>query len=253
MLDFRKSLGPEWSVDPPAGWRVPPDELHLWLFSLQPPAESLEGLAGWLDGDERARVARFHRPADGWRFVAARGRLRAILGHYLGAEPAALAFAYGPRGKPALAAPWTTSGIRFNLSHSGALGLLGLAYQRELGVDIEVARPLENMAALARRFFSPAEVAALLAVAEPERPAAFLAGWTRKEAYVKAVGDGLAHSLASFSVSLTPGVPPALLAVEGAPAEATRWSIATLTTLPGYAAAVAAEGQWRLKQFAIDD
>jgi 4'-phosphopantetheinyl transferase len=252
MLELRQNLGPEWRL-PPAAPDLPPDELHLWLFSLAPPVERQVALAALLSADERERADRFHLERDRRRFQVARGALRAILGRYLGTSSAALTFAYGPRGKPALARPWAHSRLRFNLSHSGELGLLGLAHDRELGVDVELARPVEELARLARRFFSPAEVAALAAVPPAERAAAFFAGWTRKEAFIKATGDGLARPLADFSVSLAPGEPAALLAVAADPDAAGRWTITGVATLPGYAAAVAAEGSFRLAQFVADE
>jgi 4'-phosphopantetheinyl transferase len=125
--------------------------------------------------------------------------------------------------------------------------LLAVSYGREVGVDIEQIRALDDAASIAGRFFSAAENRAWLAVPDEQKPAAFFNAWTRKEAFIKAVGDGLSYPLDRFDVSLAPGEPARLLRVAGEPEATSRWRIEALEPAPGYAAAVAVDGHdWRL-------
>ena len=143
-----------------------------------------------------------------------RGALRRLLGAYLGADPAGLRFGYGPRGKPGLP-DWP--GLGFNLSNSEDLALVGFLRDREIGVDVEFQKEMDDLESIATRFFSASEVAALAGVPRERKKEAFFNCWTRKEAYLKAVGEGLAAPLNSFDVTLTPGEPPRMLTLEGAP------------------------------------
>jgi 4'-phosphopantetheinyl transferase len=230
-----------WDADSPTGDadRFEAGEVHLWRFRLDAPADRLDALAETLSADERARADRFAFDVHRLRFVAARGRLREVLGRYLGAPPASLRFAYGPHGKPELR---DAPGLRFNLSHSGSAALLAVSPDRPVGVDLEEARPLADFESLADRVFSPRERRALDALPPSGRLAAFYLGWTRKEAYLKALGDGLARPLDRFSVSLSPGEPARLLDAFGDPEEPARWSLLDVTPWPGFAACLAAPG-----------
>ncbi len=219
------------------------DEVHVWRARLDVDAAALRGLWESLSADERARADRFHFRVDREHFVAARGGLRAILGRYTGAEPRRLRFAYDAYGKPSLDGLEGGGGrLRFNVSHSKGVALYAFAEGRAVGVDVEYVR--EDFASLdiAEHFFSRGEVAALRAVAEGERAAAFFDCWTRKEAYIKARGEGLSHPLHLFSVSLAPGQPAALLSTEGDPQEAARWSLVELFPGEGFRGALAVEG-----------
>jgi 4'-phosphopantetheinyl transferase len=236
---------------------VPPalrgDELHVWLVSLDPPPAALARLAGRLSPDERRRAARFRFERDRRRFQAARGALRELLAGYLGQQPERLGFVEGRHGKPELAD--IGSGLRFNVSHSGELALCALSLRRELGVDIEQLRELADADALARRFFSTEESAALEALPAAQRLAAFFRCWTRKEAYLKALGAGLLQPLADFDVALFPEQGPCRFSVSGRPEEAARWSLLGLDVGAGYVAALMAERPpWRLvcRAFAHD-
>jgi len=239
------STGTPWEragAPPPLG----ADEVHVWRIELLPSPGVLARLGRHLSPDERRRAERFRFERDQRRFHAARGALRELLGGYLDAEPERLGFAEGAHGKPELAAPGG-SGLRFNLSHSGELALCAVARGRELGVDIEQARELADAEAMARRFFSAAENAALAALPDAERLGAFFRCWTRKEAYLKAVGAGLLQALDGFDVTLFPEAGECGLSVRGRPEEAARWSLLALAVDPGYAAALVAERPaWRL-------
>jgi 4'-phosphopantetheinyl transferase len=224
------------------------DEVHVWRVTLDLETSQLNSLRQILSVDEQARGERFYFQKDHERFIAARGLLRTILGHYLGREPGQLQFGYGPHGKPYLAGEWSWSGFRFNISHSQGLALYAITQGREVGVDIEYIRPHSAHKQIAHRFFSPREVMTLNALPPHLQQEAFFNCWTRKEAYIKAKGKGLSFPLNQFSVSLTPGEPAALLHVQEDPQETSRWSLQTLDPGPGYVAALAVEGQdWQLK------
>jgi 4'-phosphopantetheinyl transferase len=234
-------------------WHPPPPELslssagvHIWRAALDPAASCVEQLRRTLSADELHRAARFHFPRDRRRFIVARGVLRNILGRYLGVSPVELGFHYSAYGKPALA-DMAEEGLRFNLSHAHEMALFAVTCGREIGVDIEYLQREIACEEIAERFFSAHERASLHAVSAELKHQAFFNCWTRKEAYIKAHGEGLSLPLDQFDVSLGPGEPAALLATRGDPREALRWSLQALTPGPGYVAAVAVEGQgWHL-------
>ncbi len=222
------------------------NEVHVWRLALDQPADRLDALRRTLAADERQRAERFHFDKDRRHFIAGRGLLRTLLGGYLGRDPGSLHFAYNPQGKPMLVG--AGADLRFNLTHSHGLALLAVSRGRELGVDVERIRPEFAGDAVARRFFSPREVAALSALGGERRHEAFFVCWTRKEAYLKATGKGLSLPLDCFDVSLLPGEPAALLATRHDPAEAARWSLRALSPARGFAGALAVEGkEWRLR------
>jgi 4'-phosphopantetheinyl transferase len=167
-----------------------------------------------------------------------RGTLRILLGELSGRDPAALMFDYAQHGKPFLAG----SNVQFNVSHSGERGLIALARDRTVGVDVEHTRDLRDGEAIARRFFAEAETADYLAAPPDRRAEAFYNGWTRKEAFIKAIGDGLAHPLERFRVSLLPDEPARLLSIDSDANKARRWKMLALDPGDGYAGALVAEG-----------
>lgn len=231
----------------PASLELNDHEVHVWQASLEEPPADYQQWLETLSEDERLRAQRFHFERDRKHFAVGRSILRALLGCYLGREPAEVQFRYGDRGKPYLAGKMSESEFYFNVSHSHGLALYAFARGREIGVDLEFARPLPDAENIAMRFFSPREKEAFRALAPSEKEAAFFKCWTRKEAYVKAVGDGLAFPLHQFDVSLSPGEPAKLLNINGCPEIAERWFLEDLTPAPGYAAAVAvAGGGWQL-------
>ena len=233
-----------------SAWSCPPDrpvlaagEVHVWRATLEMDPATLDRLRQTLAPEERTRAERFQFPKDRAHFVAARGALRDILSRYLHRDPASLQFSYGPSGKPALACGAAAQEVRFNLSHSRELALYGVTRGGEIGIDVEHIAPEDARERIAERFFSPREVASLRSLPAYLQPQAFFNCWTRKEAYVKARGDGLRIPLESFDVSLIPGTPAALLrGVEP------HWSLRELLAAPGYAAAVVADGHdWPLR------
>lgn len=232
---------PAWAAAPPA-LRLEAGDIHVWRAQLDLGAARLQGLFRSLSADERSRAERFRAPRDRDRYIAGRGLLRAVLARYLWAHPAELHFRYGLHGKPALAREAGRSALRFNVSHSEGLALLAVTRGREVGVDVERLRPdIED--GIARRFFSPGEVARLGALPAGQRQAAFFACWTRKEAFVKARGEGLGLGLDTFDVTLAPEEPAALLRLDGDAGAPGRWSLQHLDPGPGYVGALAVEGR----------
>lgn len=233
-------------LPPPSQPDLPEHAVHIYQVRLDAREDLLRQLASVLAADEQARAARFHFARDSRQYVIVRGALRLLLAAYLGRAADALRFGYTEFGKPFLlsAEDAPDTDIAFNVSHSHKVALLAFAWGVRLGIDVEFIKPELAGERIAERFFSPREVAALRELPAAEQPAAFFRCWTRKEAFVKARGEGLSLPLHSFDVSLAPGEFPALLHVETDPAEVERWTLHTVTpTSSGYAAALAVEGR----------
>jgi 4'-phosphopantetheinyl transferase len=216
-------------------------DVHVWTIALPGSSQAAASFRPILGAEERDRAARFHRAADRDRYEAAHGALRLILAGYVAADPAALRFASGSHGKPALEREAGWPDLRFNLSHSGALAAVAVTKAREIGVDIERIEPDRAIMDIAVRFFSPLEVGTLQGLAEADRARGFFACWTRKEAYVKARGAGLSLPLDGFDVSLAPGESAALLCSRVDPGDLDRWSLHDVDVDEGYIAALAVE------------
>lgn len=213
---------------------IPPIEVELWVWSLDVDEAERGRFYAYLSEDEVARALRFVFDRDRQRYIVARGRTREILARVLGVTAAALRFSYSSHGKPSLSA--VGAPLHFNLSHSDGLAALGVSHTRDLGVDVEHERPLKED--IAERFFSRGEVAALRALPESEQLAAFYRCWTRKEAVVKAIGEGLSRPLDSFDVTLDAGA-ARLLRMDGEPDGPEAWQLAHFAPAPGFAGAVA--------------
>lgn len=226
------------------------DEVHVWFAKLNQPSSQVISLHAILAMDERARAERFYFQRHRDQFIVAHGLLRVLLGGYLGSEPGHLRFCCNPYGKPALTKEFRGDTLRFNMSHSHGLALYAFALNRRVGVDLErVWRDLAD-AQIAERFFSPCEVSSLRALPAHQQEQAFFNCWTRKEAYVKAMGKGLSLPLNQFDVSLRPGEPAMLLGTAWDPQEASRWSMQELHLGPAYVGALCVEGHgWQLKRW----
>ncbi len=235
-------------------WRTPPDalvlahdEVHVWQAMLDQPRFRREAFRRTLAADEQTRAERFHFAKDHEHFIVARGVLRAILGRYLNRVPGSLSFCYGAHGKPGLAGAVGVDTIRFSVSHSHGAALYALARGREVGIDIERVRNDLPVAELSERFFSRSEAARLRALPVAAQGEAFFRSWTRKEAYIKALGGGLSIPLDRLDVTQAAGQPGTVLAMQRNPSQASRWSVQELPATPGYVAALAVEGEgWRL-------
>jgi 4'-phosphopantetheinyl transferase len=205
-------------------------EVHLWVVQLEASEKNLARAMALLAGDEVERAERFRFERHRRAYVLGRAALRVLLGSYLGLEPAAIAFTYGPQGKPALAD--AACSVRFNASNSGQLAAFVFTDACEIGVDLEQHRALHDLEGIARRFFSPDEAAELLGLPAADRAAAFFNCWTRKEAYIKAMGGGLSIPLDSFRVTLRPGDEARMVTFEGSAEAARGWTLHTFDPGP---------------------
>ncbi len=226
------------------------DEVHVWCADLDALGADPDRFQRILTAAELTRAAAYRFTVDRVRFVTARGMLRWVLGRYLELDAAAVSLRVTAFGKPVVE-PGSTA-VQFNLAHAQGLALLAVTPRRQVGIDIEAVRDLPDMHSIARRFFAAAEVQALLTLPAAQQVAAFYACWTRKEAFIKAIGEGLTFPLDRFVVSLHPSEPTALLTVDGDPRAAERWTMMALQPAAGYAAALVVEGTgWRLSTYSV--
>lgn len=216
-------------------------EVQVWRLRVD-----LEGhtraaasaIAEAVTADEHERAARFRQEADRQRFLHGRLLLRTFLGHHLGIAPRDVSFVNGEFGKPEVQGQADASTLRFNLAHSGEWLLFALARDRELGVDVEHHRAMSDAIQIARRFFAPPEVAALEALDPALHHDTFFRVWTRKEAIVKATGQGISAGLDRFAVTCDSPDDVTLRGLDGGPTW-DRWTIRGLEMPPNYTAAVA--------------
>ena len=218
------------------------DEVHVWRATLDQTPSQIQSFRHNLAADEQTRAEQFHFERDRGHFIVARGVLRALLGGYLKRTPERLSFCYNAHGKPALAGESDGDAIRFSVSHSHGVALYAVTRGREVGIDLERIRSDLAVAEIAERFFSRREVAMLRTLSTEEQREAFFRCWTRKEACLKARGEGLSLPLDQIDVSLAPGEPEAVPGTQPDSSEASRWSLLELIPAPGYAAALAVEG-----------
>jgi 4'-phosphopantetheinyl transferase len=241
------SAVPQWS-SPPETLMLDSDEVHIWRTSLDQAPIQIESFLSSLAADEKARAERFYFARDRGHFIVARGVLRAILARYLNRAAAQLSFCYGPQGKPALAGESGADAIQFNLSHSHGLALYVVTKGRQLGIDLERIRPEVAVSEIADRFFPPEESATLRALPADMQREAFFRSWTRKEASIKARGEGLSLPLKQIELPLPQDESHTAGNAQTAPVETARWSLLDLIPAPDYVAAIAAEGHgWRLR------
>jgi 4'-phosphopantetheinyl transferase len=226
---------------------LPEDEVQLWRVDLEALRTDESRWQKVLSPDEATRASRFHFLRDRQRFAASRALLRIILAGYVGTDPNGLRFSYSEKAKPSLEPAHTGSDVMFNISHSGGIALFAFTRRRQIGVDVEQVRRDFDVEGIARRFFSTHEQRQFATFPPEERVDAFFRCWTRKEAYIKATGDGLSLPLSQFDVSLAAGETNALLATRPDGSEAGRWLLQEVAAGPGYRAALCVRGQdWRL-------
>jgi 4'-phosphopantetheinyl transferase len=226
---------------------LPENEVQLWRADLEALAPHEPRWQQLLSADEQKRAARFHFAKDRQHFAAARAILRVLLAGYLNIGPIDVDFCYSKEEKPHLSPRHVDSGITFNLSHSGGIALYAFALRRELGVDVEKISRDVDVAGIARRFFSEHEQRQLLKLPADEQVEAFFRCWTRKEAYIKATGDGLSLPLSQFDVSLEPGSGDALAATRPDSEEAKHWLLREVPAGDSYLAAICVHGRdWKL-------
>lgn len=218
-------------------------DVHVWRVLFDRFAGKAEVFLAVLSDEERDRAERFHFESGRVQYIVTRTALRMTLARYTGIDPRNLQFEYSSHGKPSLAG---VESLQFNVAHSGGLALIAVAKEGLVGVDVEARRRDFAGQRIADRFFSAREAGALRNLPIDQQEQAFLNCWTRKEAYIKARGDGLSCPLDSFDVTLAPGEPAKLLHVKNDPDEATRWNLRALPLGEGYTAAVAVRGTFNL-------
>jgi 4'-phosphopantetheinyl transferase len=220
-----------------------PYQAHAWHVHLEKLTAGPEPWRRLLSVEERERAARFRFPRDQRRFTVTRALLRLLLGGYLEADPEALSFRMLEHGKPVLSGRHEGTPLHFNVSHSDGMAIFGLTLDRSIGVDVERIRHDFEVVTIAKRFFSAAEQRDFLSLPAAQQHRAFFDCWTRKEAYVKALGDGLSHPLHQFDVSLVPGERARLIATRPDPREVSQWTMSAPDVGTGYAAAIVAKAE----------
>lgn len=239
---------PAWQT-PPSDLKLPPGHLHIWRVAQDwdpaaqdTPETALARYWPLLAADEQARANRFHFDRDKNRYVVARAVLRLIIGRYLALPPEQIIFTYSEYDKPALAPISGGERLQFNVSHSGGLALMAFCLDAAVGIDVEKQRPLDDSEQIAEQFFSATEVAVFKSLPARKRNEAFFNCWTRKEAFIKAIGEGLSYPLDAFDVTFTPGEPARLLQIQGSETAAAAWSIYSFKPKAGWVTAVAIHG-----------
>ena len=220
-----------------------PNEIHIWRAVLDQPQDIIQRLSTWLAVDEKKRADCFRFEQDCRRYIVGRGVLRGLLAHYLSSTPERVQLSYGPNGKPFLADVCNKENLCFNLSHSEGYALFAFTQDREIGVDIEYVHAFGEMEEIAKGFFSSDEHLALKTLSKAEKKTTFFNFWTRKEAFVKAVGMGLSHPFDQIDVSQCPGRPVLAMKNDRCSGKESLWSIHDLNAVPGFAAAFAVEGR----------
>ncbi len=218
-------------------------DVHIWVTPLDDLMPHLDAMRELLAADESHRADRFHFDLDRQRFIVRRGILRQVLSHYLTIPPRDIRYDLGPHGKPAIAAPRVTNPLQFNTSHARGIAVCAVTAGQAVGVDIEALDPSRADRHVAEQQFAPRELSQLNTLIGEQWTAGFFNCWTRKEAYIKAIGEGLSRPLNSFSVSLLPGEPAALCSCDADPHEPDRWSFNTLDCGPGFAGCVVVNAQ----------
>jgi 4'-phosphopantetheinyl transferase len=223
---------------------LPADRIDVWSVRLDIDAAHVDRLRNLLSADERARADRFAFDRDRRRFVVGRGAVRSILASYLGAKPAEVRFTYGPHGKPFLADSPPGGALQFNASGSQELAVCAVTLGRQVGIDIEASRPIEDENFVAQ-CLAPAERQAYATLSRADQSESFYRLWTRKEAYLKGSGAGLSRPLSSFEVSFLPGEKARLVADHLAPTAAEDWTFADFTPAAPHIGALVIFGQGR--------
>jgi 4'-phosphopantetheinyl transferase len=218
------------------------NEIHVWSQPLTRAPGDVESFRRLLSPDELQRATRFRFDNNRNDYIVSRGTLRSLLGLYLNAPAEDFSFAYSEYGRPSLHTDNPGQTLDFNVSHSGDMALVAFARGRRIGIDVEKVRRDFGTSEIAERFFSEAERESLRQLPVGQRHEAFFRCWTRKEAFIKALGEWLSHPLDQFDVSLTPDSPAVLLATRPEANEVKRWKLWNIQ-VPGYSAALAYEAE----------
>jgi 4'-phosphopantetheinyl transferase len=223
---------------------IPDREIHAWTVNLHCSEPSIDRFREFLSEDEIERAGRFRFDLHRNRFVRCRGSLRVILSKYLRCAPGKIHFGYGPNGKPSV------DGLQFNVAHSGDVAVIAVSHNSQLGVDIEAVRWLEDFDELVARFFCPRESQLFARLPNALKPTAFFNLWTRKEALLKATGEGIAYSLNRVDVTFLPDEPPCVLSM---PREDScrDWNLKEILPAPGFIGAVATNNTATMRYFSL--
>jgi 4'-phosphopantetheinyl transferase len=217
-------------------------EVHVWHAYLAPFVVELPQLEELLSADERDRAHRFTRPSDRADFGVARALLRRLLEGYGVGRAGDICLNYSAEQKPSIGASHAAGWIEFNVSHSHGLAVYAFAHSRAVGIDVELVRPLRDADDIVAQQFATEEKAAYAALPPDQRLRGFFAAWTRKEAFLKAMGDGLGRPLNSFAVTLDPDERARLLRVDGDADAPDQWTLADWTLPPSYQVSIAVRG-----------
>ena len=237
-VDHASSEKLTWPVEP-LPFELHQDEVHVWASRLDPSTDLLARFGSVLSVEERERASRFRFDLHRNRFITGRGWIRLLLGSYLKMAPEQINFCYGDHGKPAVAKECDHKGLHFNLAHSDAIALAGVTPMGPLGLDVERVRVLKDVGELVQRFFSARENSIFQELSPEQKNVAFFNLWTRKEAWLKATGQGISQNLNRVEVSFLPGESARLLALPEAFRSGNTWSLHEMTPAPGFAAALA--------------
>jgi 4'-phosphopantetheinyl transferase len=224
-------------------------EVYLWFGSYNDMHVDFQRMHRLLSETERIRSEKYHFQNDRHRFILRRGMLRTMIGHYLSADPKEIRFGTNQYGKPFIENQDHEGSLEFNQSYSEEMVVYTFSHNRRVGIDIEYMKPIKDMNAIVESNFSPHEKAEFNALPANQRLEAFYRCWTEKEAFLKALGDGLSRRLDQFDVSMMPGAPAALKRTVWDQEEAGRWSLASIHFVSGYAAALAVEGPGRVLRY----
>lgn len=217
------------------------DDIEIVMASLDLPQADVDAARQLLCDEEKARADRFVFDRDRNRFTVARATLRTLLAERLKVSPKAIELSYGEYGKPYLSGRFAHSELTFNVSHSQDVAVYAITCGREVGVDVEAIAEMKDRDEVAGHCFSAREIDAYRKLDEADRTLGFYNCWTRKEALVKALGDGLNFSLADFDVTLDPGAPARILALGATPGDECGWEMHAFAPQAGYVAAVVIE------------
>jgi 4'-phosphopantetheinyl transferase len=217
------------------------NDVHLWVARTDHAHEYSYLFSPILSSDERHRAERYKSPEEAAQFIITRGILRTILSHYAGVNPDQLTFQYTLYGKPYLEPEPDAPQIHFNVSHSHACTLYAITQDRQVGIDLEYDRELPYLDQLVARYFSPREQQQWKQLAPDHQRSAAIRGWTRKEAYIKAVGLGFAHSINDIEIAFLPDSPASGHLIESPGYGASSWYVFSLDVIPGYHATLVVE------------
>jgi 4'-phosphopantetheinyl transferase len=221
-------------------------DVAIWRVPLEPSSAPQAGALAELSTDEHERAALFATDELRNRWLHGHVALRRILARHLGVAPERIVYGRSERGKPFLAPPH--GALEFSFSDSGDLALVAVSEQGPVGVDVEACRPHRDLLTLAESFFAPEERAALWKAAESDRAPMFYRIWARKEAFIKAIGEGLAFGLERFAVT-GDADRPRFVRIDRDPRAAGEWQVRDVSVAGGYAGALVAPAQLNTVEF----